>query len=312
MRLLILGGTGLIGKHLTSYLASRGHEPVLLIRDQSKRHSLPRNSGYLSGNPLQSGEWQEKIREVEGIVNLVGKNIMTRWTKREKQEILNTRVESTRRAVEAIGNLPTDMEKPFLINTSALGYYPLDREQVLTEKDPPGEHFLAQVCKTWEQEAQKAQDYGARVVRTRFAPVLSPNGGVLGNILPVFKKGLGGKLGNGKQPFPWIHIQDLVQAIGFISEHREISGPVNLCAPQIIDNQKFTRELARALRKPAILPVSKTVLKILYGELSQILLQGPKVKPELLQDRGFEFKFPEIDLALRDIVQKFSKTRFRS
>ena len=245
-------------------------------------------------------------REVDGIVNLVGKNIMTRWTQQEKEGIFNTRVESTKKAVEAIEQVPDSEQKPFLINTSALGYYPLDKDEVLTETDPPGNHFLARVCRAWEEEARKAEKSGARVARTRFAPVLAPEGGLLGNILPIFKKGLGGKLGTGLQPFPWVHIQDLLRAIEFIAGNKEMQGAVNLCAPQIINNKEFTRQLAKVLRRPAIFPVPQTVLRLVYGELSQTLLQGPKVKPKVLQDHGFEFSFPNIELALQDIVKNMN------
>jgi len=307
MRILILGGTGLIGNHLADHLGSRGHEPLLLLRDESKKGRLPPNCDYITGNPLNSGDWQQKAREVDGIVNLVGKNIMTRWTQQEKKVIFDTRIESTKRAVEAIGLLPDSEQKPFLINTSALGYYPLDKEEVLTEEDSPGGHFLAKVCKAWEEEAQQAENFGARVARTRFAPVLTPNGGLLGNVLPVFKKGLGGKLGTGLQPFPWIHVRDLLNAIEFIAQNQEISGPVNLCAPQIINNKEFTRELAKALNRPAIFPVPPKILRLVYGELSQTLLEGPKVRPQVLQDNGFEFLFPKIDLALQDIVKKMQR-----
>ncbi|MFW6415239.1 MAG: TIGR01777 family oxidoreductase [Thermodesulfobacteriota bacterium] len=307
MRILILGGTGLIGRHLASHLGTGGHEPVLLIRDESKKGELPPNCHHLVGNPLNPGEWQKKALEVDGIVNLVGKNIMTRWTQQEKKLIFNTRIESTRRAVEAIAMVPDSGQKPFLINTSALGYYPLDKQEVLTEDDAPGNHFLAEVCKAWEEEAQQAENYGARVARTRFAPVLSPNGGLLGNILPVFKKGLGGKLGSGLQPFPWIHIRDLLNAIEFIAQNKNISGAVNLCSPQIINNKEFTRELAKALHRPAIFPVPQKILRLLYGELSQTLLEGPRVRPKVLQDNGFEFQFPEIGPALQDIVKELQR-----
>ncbi len=307
MRILILGGTGLIGKHLGHYLGAQGHEPILLVRGESKNISLPLNCDYITGNPLQPGEWQQMAKEVDGIVNLVGKNIMTRWTQQEKEGIFNTRIESTKRAVEAIEKVADNEPKPFLINTSALGYYPLDRDKILTEADSPGKHFLARVCKAWEEEAQKGEKVGARVARTRFAPVLSPKGGMLANILPIFKKGLGGKLGTGSQPFPWIHIQDLLRAIEFIAQREDINNAVNLCAPQIIDNLEFTSKLAKALHRPAIFPVPKNVLRLLYGEVSQTLLQGPKVEPKLLQDKGFEFAFPNIDLALQDIVKNLNK-----
>ncbi len=301
MHFFILGASGLVGKNLTYYLIEKGHHLELLLRKESQEQNFPKDCQVVIGNPLKSGQWQEQAAQADVLVNLVGKNIMTRWTAQEKEAILSTRIQSTNNAVQALANNPAN--NSVLINANAVGYYSSRSQDIATENSPPGNNFLSKVCKSWQEEAQKAEDYGARVVISRFAPVLAPKGGLMDSILPIFRLGLGGRLGKGRQPFPWVHIQDLVRAIEYSALNDQIKGPVNMCAPQVINNSQFTKALSKALRRPALLPVPETALKLMFGEMSQMLLESPKVKPELLEKTGFQFQFADIESALYNLFR---------
>ncbi len=300
MRIFILGGTGFIGGHLISYLLQKGHEPVVLSRSKSKAEQMPAGARAVQGDPLQPESWQAELSGMDAVLNLTGRNITARWTAQVKKEIYDTRIESTRAVVQALKKESED--KPVLINASAVGYYPDQDQKLHDESSGPGDNFLAQVCVDWEKEARQAESHGVRVVLTRFAPVLGPEGGLLQSVLPIFRKGLGGRLGSGKQGFAWVHIQDLVRAVEFCLTDSSIQGPVNVCAPEQIDNLAFTKTLARVLGKSAPAPVPGFMLKLTYGELGNMLLHGPWVEPRVLLKRGFEFKFPELEAALRDIL----------
>jgi hypothetical protein len=300
MHVFIMGSTGFLGRHLASYLHGQGHTLSLLVRSESKTGMFPSDSEVVSGDPLQPGPWQEQAAKADVVVNLVGKNIFARWTEQEKEQIYSTRIEATRMAVQAIAQ--SGSTPPTLINANAVGYYDPQSRNVATESAPPGESFLARVCIDWQSEALKAQKNGARVIILRIAPPLSREGGALASMLTPFRLGLGGRLGSGKQPFPWIHLLDFLRAVEFLAEKREVSGPVNICSPGLVTNAEFTKALARALRRPAFLPVPSTALKLALGELSQMLLQAPRVKPDVLLQNGFDFRFPSLDRALQDIL----------
>jgi hypothetical protein len=302
MDFFILGGTGFVGKHLTSYLLSKGHGVTLLVRSESKRESLPDKARTVKGDPMQEGKWQKEAAAAEALVNLVGRNIFTRWTEQEKEAIYSSRIQATRMAVQSLGL--SSGPPPCLINANAVGYYPATSEEIFDESDPPGSNFLARVSVDWQKEALEGENLGARVVVTRFAPVLERDGGVLANMLTPFRFGLGGRLGSGKQPFPWVHMLDLVRAIEFCAINEAVRGPVNVCAPEIISNEDFSRALAEALHRPALVPVPEFAVKLVFGELAQMVLQGPKVLPKALLDHGFDFHFPKIREALQDIVAK--------
>mgnify|MGYP006283764565 CR=1 FL=1 len=304
MHFFLLGGTGFVGKHLTGHLLSQGHEVTLLVRSESKRKNLPEQARTVKGDPLQEGKWQQEAAAAEAIINLVGRNIFTRWTEQEKEAIYNSRIQATQMAVRTLGL--SSGPPPCLINANAVGYYPTNSEEIFDESDPPGSNFLARVSVDWQKEALEGENLGARVVVTRFAPVLERDGGVLANMLTPFRFGLGGKLGSGKQPFPWIHMLDLVRALEFCASNEEMRGPVNLCAPEIITNEQFSRALAEALHRPALFPMPEFAIKLVFGELAQMLLQGPKVLPKALLDQGFDFHFPKIREALKNIISEKS------
>lgn len=300
MRIFLLGCTGFIGKNLINYLLRQGHEPIILSRSRDKAQKLPEGSRSVLGDPLHPESWKAELADMDAVVNLTGRNIMARWSREIKKEIYDSRIESTRAVVQALAEVSG--QKPALINATAVGYYPDQDQKVHDESSGPGDNFLARVCQDWESQALQAESHGSRVVLTRFAPVLGQNGGLLQSVLPIFRKGLGGRLGSGKQGFAWVHIQDLVRAVEFCLADSSIQGPVNVSAPQQIDNRAFTKTLARVLGKPAPAPVPGFMLKLTYGELGSMLLNGPWVEPRILLEQGFEFKFPELETALRDIL----------
>ncbi|MDZ7762621.1 MAG: TIGR01777 family oxidoreductase [Desulfovermiculus sp.] len=306
MRILLLGGTGFIGRHLISHLTQLGHELLVLSR-KSRPEMEQKNVSLVIGDPMQPGAWQEEAAGCQAVINLVGRNIMARWTPKVKKEIRESRLQSTRMAVQAVEKARQNMapeDKPVLINANAVGYYPFSDTEVFDETGPAGDHFLAQVCADWQEEAMRASSLGARVVVTRFAPVLAAGEGMLQLVLPVFRKGLGGKIGSGRQPFPWVHIQDLVRALELALTDQSIHGPVNVCSPQIITNVRFTQALAQAVNRPAVLPVPKFALRLRFGELASMLSKGQGVKPEVLLSREFTFIYEDIDQALQEITSQ--------
>lgn len=300
MRFFIMGASGLIGQSLASHLTSSGCQVQVLLRNEKQKSFFTEQCEFLIGDPLKAGPWQAVAGQSNVLVNLVGKSVFTRWNEQIKKDILHTRVAATKRAVQAIAKGDQDT-KPVLINASAVGYYPMQTNKTYTEKDLPGSHFLAQVCQMWEKEALKAREL-TRVILARFAPVISPKGGILKKTLPLFKSGLGGRLGKGTQSFPWIQIKDLVRALEWVAKEPSVNGPVNMVSAQQINNIQFTEALARAVHRPALLTVPAMILRLFFGELSLTLLQGAKVQPKVLQEHAFQFTFPTIYAALHSIL----------
>jgi len=300
MKFFILGGTGFVGIPLIRHLVRSGHETAALVRSPGKAETLPPGALAVVGDPLAPGAWQDGAGQADVIVNLVGKPIVTRWTTAAKQEILDSRILSTRRAVEAI---PVHRAGEMtLVNASAVGFYGKAGDAVLGEDAPPGEGFLADVARRWEDEAHKAAEKGARTVCARLGAVLGREGGVLAQMLPPFRMGLGGRLGSGKQWFSWIHLHDLCRALLFVAEMPALAGPVNMCAPNPATNAELTRTLAAVLNRPAILPVPAAILKLAIGGAAEIALEGQRVVPRVLDQHGFVFDFSRLNEALRDLV----------
>jgi len=183
-----------------------------------------------------------------------------------------------------------------------VGYYGFHEDEELAEEAPPGNDFLARLAVEWEGEALKAQEKGARVVITRFGIVLGEKGGALGQMIPLFKKFIGGPIGNGRQWFSWVHIKDLAEAFVFLMKHPEISGPVNLCSPNPLQNKDLAKALGKALHRPSFMPAPGFMIKLVLGEFGSVILEGQRVVPRRLLDSGFKFEYPDIDKALRSIV----------
>lgn len=300
MRILITGGTGFVGTALRARLIRDGHRITVLTRSPRPDTDGPQGITYLTADPTIRGPWQEAIKEHDVVINLAGASIFNRWSPEYKRLLRESRLQTTRNLVEGI---PDHGAKSMtLFSTSAVGYYGFHGDEELTEESPPGEDFLAGLALEWENEALKAQAKGARVVITRFGIVLGEKGGALGQMIPFFKLFIGGPIGNGRQWFSWIHRNDLVEAFLFLMMNQDMSGAVNLCAPNPVRNRELAVSLGRALHRPSFLPAPAFMIKLVLGEFGSVILKGQRVIPRRLLDRGFAFRFPDIDTALRNLT----------
>ena len=298
MKILVTGGTGFVGRYLSSYFLRRGHAVVAV--GTSGVHPLAGHANFtcLAADTTQPGPWQEQVAEAEVVVNLAGRTIFQRWSKAHKQLIWESRVRTTRHLVEA---LPRG-EKITVLSASGIGYYGHRGDDLLTEDAAAGSDFLAQVSARWEAEAQRAASAGHRVVRMRLGAVLGTQGGALAQMVPVYRLFAGGPLGSGRQWFPWIHIDDLAAAVVFIMARADLEGPFNFCAPGTVTNRTLAKALGRVLQRPAILKTPALALRVFMGEMSGLLLNSQRANPGRLLDAGFEFRHPQIDEALRDLL----------
>jgi uncharacterized protein (TIGR01777 family) len=298
MRVLISGATGLVGKALCNELTGNGHEVLRLVRAPTPEvDALTWDPG--AGTPIQD----ERLAGLDAVVHLAGENIAGRWTREKKAKILDSRVTGTRLLVESLAAL----ERPpsTLLCASAVGYYGDTGDEVLDESGPRGQGFLADVCEAWEHEARKAEAGGMRTVCLRLGVVLAREGGALAQMLPPFKRGLGGPVGNGRQLMSWITLGDAARAIQHLMAHAERSGPVNLTAPAPVSNQAFTEALGEVLGKPARMPLPAAAVKVLFGEMGKaLLLTSTGARPGVLLDDGFTFTTPGLDEALRQVLGK--------
>jgi len=300
MKILITGGTGFVGTQLTSRLIEDRHEVTILTRSLKGAKGSSPGISYLEGDPTKKGAWQEAIKNHDAVINLAGASIFSKWTEEHKKAIRESRVNTTRNIVEGI---PSRSERPFtLFSTSAVGYYGFCGDEELTEESRHGDDFLARISVEWEGEALKARDKGARVVITRFGIVMGEKGGALGQMIPLFKKYIGGPIGSGKQWFSWIHIKDLAEAFAFLLKHPEISGPVNVCSPNPVRNKDLAKALGKALHKPSFMPAPGFMIKLVLGEFGSVILEGQKVIPKKLLENGFVFQYADIHKALQGIV----------
>jgi uncharacterized protein (TIGR01777 family) len=299
MKVFITGGTGFVGTYLSRELAQAGHTITILTRREHPPAIAHPDISYLVGDPTKEGPWMAAVPEQDWIINLAGASIVGRWSEPLKNEIMESRVKTTRNLVTALaeGNL-----NQLFCSTSAVGYYGPRGEEELTEDSPSDAGFLGEVARDWEAEALQAQGLGIRTVITRFGIVMGKDGGALSQMAPMFRKYLGGPLGSGEQWFSWIHQQDQVRAYLFVAEHPEITGPVNFTAPNPVRNRELTRALGEVLNRPTFFKAPEFMVRLALGEFGDTLLTGQKVFPKRLQDAGFEFKFPDIDAALKDLL----------
>lgn len=300
MKILITGGTGFVGTQLNPRLIQDGHEVTILTRSLKGAKKASPGISYLEGDPIRKGPWQEAIKTHDAVINLAGASIFSRWTEGHKKAIRESRVNTTRNLVEEIPSRP---ESPFILfSASAVGYYGFCGDEELTEASPPGNDFLARIAVEWEGEALKAREKGARVVITRFGIVLGEKGGALGQMIPLFKKYIGGPIGSGKQWFSWVHIKDLADAFTFLLKYPGISGPVNVCSPNPVRNKDLAEALGKALHRPSFMPAPGFMIKLVLGEFGSVILEGQRVIPKRLLESGFIFQHPSIEKALQEIV----------
>ncbi|HEX9444500.1 MAG TPA: TIGR01777 family oxidoreductase [Candidatus Binatia bacterium] len=304
MKLVVAGGTGFIGTALLNSLAQQGHALVVLTRRASPA-GLPAGTTPIVWQPGSPGTWENVLPEAlsgaDGVINLAGEPIAgKRWTGAQKQKLRASRVDPTRALVDAIGR---SRSKPgFLLNASAVGYYGPRGDETVTEADGPGGDFLARLCREWEDEAKKAEAHGLRVVRLRTGVVLGRDGGALAKMIPPFKLFFGGPLGSGAQWLPWIHLEDEVGLIRFLLENPAARGPVNATAPNPVTMKEFAKALGGALHRPSWAPVPAFALRLMLGEMAEMLLTGQRALPAEAERLGYRFRHPALPEALRDIL----------
>lgn len=292
MKCIISGGTGFIGRRIVKRLEADGHDVFVWSRHASNE--------ILLWNPLESEPRQESVDGMDAVVHLAGEPVAQRWNPAVKRRIADSRVLGTRRLVDAIARVAA---KPkVLVSASAIGYYGERGDEILTETSGPGRGFLADTCRGWEAEADRAMQFGVRVVKLRIGFVLGKDGGALAQMVPAFKAMVGGKLGSGRQWMPWVHVDDVAELFRHAVE-TEISGVWNATSPNPARNGDFTRELGNTLHRPAIFPIPGLALRIAFGELGQRMLDSARVIPEAALNAGYRFRFPELGPALRDLLR---------
>lgn len=299
MRILMTGATGLIGQKLSRELRAEGHETVILTRRPERVNKEP---GVIvhGWNPAGETPPAEAWEGVEAVVHLAGEPVAAgRWTEEQKIRIRDSRVTGTRYLVDGMKRLTVPPR--VFVSASAVGYYGDRGNEPLIENSDPGTGFLSRICLEWEREAEKAASSQTRVCLIRIGVVLSREGGAIEKMLLPFKLGLGGQLGDGKQWFPWIHLDDIVGLIRHAIFNQQVSGPLNGAAPGIVTNAEFTRQFAASLNRPVFLPVPAFALRLLLGEMAMVVLSSQKVVPRAALETGYNFKYPELEDALRSL-----------
>ncbi len=296
MNILLTGGTGFIGHRLMSHLRPH-HQVTVLSRTPNKVYQ---RLGH-DIKALSSLDQLDNLDDFDAVINLAGEPIADkRWSRDQKEKICQSRWQITRQLVD---KLQAGQQPPrVLISGSAVGFYGRQDDALVDEDSRPHEEFSHQVCAQWEQLAQAAESEQTRVCRIRLGVVLGAEGGALKKMLPGYRLGLGGPIGSGKQYMSWIHIEDVVNLILFLLEHEECSGPFNATAPEPITNEHFSRNLARVLGKPHFARVPAWAMKLLFGEMAELLLTGQRVMPVRLQQAGFHFRYPTLDKALKETL----------
>ena len=304
MRVAVTGATGVIGRHAIGAMLQRGDEVIALTRDpdQAREKLGGRVDAQAWSDPKHSAPPSDALEQADAVLHLLGEPIAQRWSDEAKREIRESRVLSTRSLVAAIAGLPEERRPRVLVSQSATGYYGPRGDEPIDESADAGSDFLAGVTVEWEREAGQATSAGVRVATTRTGVVLSTQGGALEKMLPPFKLGVGGPVAGGKQYVPWIHLDDVVGAMLRCLDDDAAAGPVNLTAPNPVTNGELSKTLGRVLHRPAVLPVPGLALKALYGEMATIVLTGQRAVPARLGELGYEFRHPELEAALRDVL----------
>lgn len=291
MHVAVTGASGLVGRNLCAFLSTAGHRVTRIGRKAG-------GPGEVAWDPMRGQLDPESLEGVDAVVHLAGESIMgLRWTASKKRAILESRVRGTRLLADTFAKMAAPPAT--LVSASAVGFYGDRGDEPVDESSAPGSGFLADVCRDWEDAAMAAEASGTRLVRLRVGVVLTASGGALATQLPLFRLGLGGPVGHGRQGLSWIGLDDLVYAIHFVLNRSDVSGPVNATAPGAVSNRGFAREVGRVLRRPAVLPVPAFALRMLLGEMAdEMLLAGAFVRPAALESAGFRFVHPDLGSSL--------------
>lgn len=282
-KISIIGANGFIGRYMQSFFKAEGFIVLPLGKDETRKNS---------------SEIAKILEGTDIVINLAGAQIINRWSPAYKKILYNSRIITTKKLVTAMAQM---QKKPELfISTSAVGIYATDGPMSETNYTY-SDNFLAKICKDWEAQAQQADDF-TRVVIFRFGVVLGKDGGALYKMLPAFRLGIAGTIGDGSEPFSWIHIDDLLQAYLYIFSNEKLEGTFNLCAPTPVTNREFTKTLGKVLHRPTVIPLPKFILIFLFSEGATVLTEGQRVIPERLLENNFTFKYPTIEVALREIL----------
>ncbi len=297
MKVLVSGATGLVGSALRSELESKGHSVVVLS------HSKPSSESVIRWDLSRGQIDASRLEGMDAVVHLAGENIVGRWTEEKKRKIRDSRVRGTRLLAEAIAGLSRRPQT--MVCASAIGYYGDRGNELLREESEPGDAFLSGVVKEWEAAAEPAREAGIRVANLRFGIVLSPEGGALGTTLPIFKLGGGGKVGNGRQWWSWVALDDVVGALVHALENDSVEGAVNVAAPNPMTNAEYTKVLGDVLNRPTLLPAPAPALRAVLGQVAdELLLASARVEPAKLKETGYEFRYPELEEALRHLLDR--------
>lgn len=293
MKIAITGGSGFIGTRLSQSLSEEGHE--LLILDHHEPRATFKNTRFFKTDLIHDIPLDEYL-SCDAIIHLAGANIFGRWTKIYKQLIVSSRIDTAKALIDTVKNAGRGPK--VFISASAVGYYGDGGENELTEESPNGEGFLANVCAQWEAVANSAQNCGMRTVFVRTGVVLGTGGGMLAKLIPIFKWGLGGPMGDGQQWFSWISMEDLLNVYHLALFDASLTGPVNAVSPEPVRNKTLAKTLGKTMHRPAILPVPGFILRIILGEFGRVILMSQKVIPKKLLERKFDFKKPRLEQAI--------------
>lgn len=308
MRIIIAGGSGLIGRELTSALSAAGDEVIILSRNPEMVKGMPTGVSTLQWDGKTVQDWGQQIEISDVVVNLTGENLSgegflpSRWTKERKLRLVQSRVNSGKVLAKAIDMAKT---KPSVfVQASGIGFYGTQQDKPLTEGDSGGNDFSANLCKEWEASSQPVEIIGMQWVVIRNGVVLSTKGGALPLLLLPYKLFVGGRLGNGDQIYSWIHIADEVNAIKFLIRDNQAKGVFNLTSPNPITNDEFGRTIGKVMKRPHYFPIPAFAMRLAFGEVSSMVLEGQKVLPQKLLDAGYMFKFPGLEDALKNLLKK--------
>lgn len=308
MKIIISGGTGLIGSNLTADLSRNNHEIVILTRSPHRAPEFSNNVNFQKWDGEHVGSWIQSLNGADVVVNLAGESIAGKgffpspWTEERRKRIRQSRINIGQALAQGIKEV--DHKPQVFIQASAIGYYGTLKNKVVTENNPPGSDFVAKTCIEWENSTKVVEDFGVRRIVTRFGIVLSTEGGALPRLLLPFKFFVGGPMGSGEQWYSWIHMDDVCNALRYLMKQPDKNGAFNLTAPHPVKNKTFARILGKVLSRPSIFPIPGFLMRSLFGDVANVVLEGQRVVPQRLSNMDFTFQFPALEIALRDLLDR--------